>query len=150
MLGYFNAPEKTNETMTEDGWLKTGDVAYYDEQGYFYITDRIKELIKVRGYPVAPAELEALLLTNPHVKDTAVISRADELSGELPRAYVVLKEDETSQDVTEVQIQDWVKERVAPMKRLEGGVVFTNEIPKSASGKILRRILKDAESEAAA
>jgi acyl-CoA synthetase (AMP-forming)/AMP-acid ligase II len=142
MMGYLDQPDKTAECLSEKGWLRTGDVATYDEEGYFYITDRIKELIKVRGYPVAPAELEALLLTHEAVNDAAVIQVPDEASGELPRAYVVLKEN--FKDVATPQnIYDWIKERVAPFKRLDGGVEFIDSIPKSASGKILRRILRD-------
>lgn len=142
-MGYLDEPEKTAECLSSKGWLKTGDVAYYDEDGYFFITDRIKEMIKVRGYQVAPAELEALLLTHPSIRDAAVIPVQDEECGELPRAYVVLKNDVLSQTThpNENDIKEWVKERVAPMKRLDGGVIFTNEIPKSASGKILRRLL---------
>jgi len=148
MMGYLNDPEKTQECLSQNGWLRTGDVAHYDEDGFIYITDRVKELIKVRGYQVAPAELEALLLTNDHVADVAVIQVPDEDSGELPRAYIVLNEkppqgEKDTDNVTEEDIQNWVKERVAPYKRLEGGVVFTDVIPKSASGKILRRILRD-------
>ena len=108
----------------------------------FYITDRLKELIKVRGYPVAPAELEALILTHEGVSDVAVIQIPDEVSGELPRAYVVLKEDFVGK-TSEADIVKFVKERVAAYKRLDGGVEFTDVIPKSASGKILRRILRD-------
>ena len=108
----------------------------------FYITDRLKELIKVRGYPVAPAELEALILTHQAVSDVAVIPVPDEASGELPRAYVVLKDDSVGK-TTEAEIVEFVKERVAAFKRLDGGVEFTDVIPKSASGKILRRILRD-------
>ena len=141
MLGYLDAPDKTAECLSRGGWLRTGDVSHYDEDGFFYITDRLKELIKVRGYAVAPAELEALLLTHPSVQDAAVIQIADEGSGELPRAYVVLKDGMT--DVVEGDIQAWVKERVAPYKRLDGGVVFTDTIPKSPSGKILRRLIRD-------
>lgn len=141
MLGYLDAPEKTAECLTSDGWLKTGDLAKYDGDGFFYITDRLKELIKVRGYQVAPAELEALLLTNPHIKDAAVIPVPDAQSGELPRAYVTMETDEASQKVTEEDVKAWVKERVMPAKRLEGGVVFIEQVPKSASGKILRRLL---------
>ena len=147
MLGYLDDPDKTAECLSPDsGWLRTGDVAMYDEDGHVYVTDRLKELIKVRGYAVAPAELEALLLTNDSVQDVAVIQIPDEQSGELPRAYVVLKENEdgsTSPD----DIAAWVKERVAPYKRLDGGVVFTDAIPKSPSGKILRRLLRDALAE---
>jgi len=143
MMGYLNDPDKTAECLSSDGWLRTGDVAKYDEEGFFYITDRIKELIKVRGYQVAPAELEALLLTHPHLSDAAVIPVEDEQSGQLPRAYVTLKDNVMSSDVTEEDIKEWVKERVAPFKRLEGGIKFVDKVPKSASGKILRRILVD-------
>lgn len=143
MKGYLNDPDKTSECLSSDGWLQTGDVAKYDEDGFFYLTDRIKELIKVRAFQVPPAELEALLLTHPNIRDAAVIPIDDEESGELPRAYVTLKEDDISQHVTESEVQSWVKERVAPYKRLEGGVEFIDVVPKSASGKILRRILKD-------
>jgi 4-coumarate--CoA ligase len=137
-------PDKTAECLSKSGWLRTGDVAYYDEEGFFYITDRIKELIKVRGYPVAPAELEALLLTHDLINDAAVIQRPDDASGELPRAYIVLKESGKETEETKTEIYEWVKERVAPYKRLDGGLVFTDTIPKSASGKILRRLLRDA------
>lgn len=142
--GYLDDPDKTAECLSESGWLRTGDVAYYDEDGFFYITDRIKELIKVRGYPVAPAELEALLLTHDLVNDVAVIPKPDDEHGELPRAYVVLKDSTSENDETREQIYEWVKERVAPYKRIDGGLVFTDNIPKSASGKILRRLLRDA------
>jgi 4-coumarate--CoA ligase len=140
MMGYIDEPEKTKECLSESGWLRTGDIAHYDEEGYFFITDRIKELIKTRGFQVAPAELELLLLTNEAIQDVAVIPFPDDASGELPRAYVVLK---PGVSVTEDQIKDWIKPLVAPFKRLEGGVVFTDSIPKSATGKILRRVLRD-------
>jgi 4-coumarate--CoA ligase len=150
MMGYYEDIDKTAECMSDSGWLRTGDVAHYDDDGYFYITDRIKEIIKVNGLQVAPAELESLLLTHPKVADVAVISIPDEQCGELPRAYIVLKEPirnagspHESSLIYEKEIYDWVKERVAPYKRLKGGIVFTSTIPKSASGKILRRILKD-------
>eukprot|EP01083_Nonionella_stella_P027091 74522_1 len=143
MMGYLNDAEKTAECLGDDGWLRTGDVVHYDEDGFFFITDRIKELIKVRGYQVAPAELEALLLTHPNISDAAVIPVDDEESGELPRAYVTLKSDDLSQKVTDNDVKEWVKDKVAPFKRLEGGVEFVDQVPKSASGKILRRLLKD-------
>jgi 4-coumarate--CoA ligase len=101
----------------------------------------------VRGYQVAPAELEALLLTHDLVADAAVIQVEDEASGELPRAYIVLKNNKDDDVVEEEKIRndiyEWVKQRVAPYKRLDGGIAFTDAIPKSASGKILRRILRD-------
>lgn len=143
MLGYVDDPEKTAECLSESRWLHTGDVAYYDEDGFFYITDRIKELIKVRGYPVAPAELEALLLTHEAIADAAVVQAHDDHSGEVPRAYVVLNDSEAAKRLTEQDVYEWVKERVAAYKRLDGGVEFTDVIPKSASGKILRRLLRD-------
>jgi acyl-CoA synthetase (AMP-forming)/AMP-acid ligase II len=139
MLGYLDEPEKTRECLSKSGWLRTGDVAHYDEDGFFYITDRLKELIKVRGYQVAPAELESLLLTHDHVDDAAVIQVPCEKSGELPRAYVVMK---PGTETTEMDLYEWVKMRTAAFKRLDGGVYFTDVIPKSASGKILRRVLR--------
>mmetsp|Transcript_10763 Transcript_10763/g.15983 ORF Transcript_10763/g.15983 Transcript_10763/m.15983 type:complete len:593 (-) Transcript_10763:110-1888(-) len=147
MMGYLNDTEKTEECLSDGGWLRTGDLAYYDEDGYFYITDRIKEMIKVRAFQVAPAELEELILNNEHVQDVAIVQIPDEESGELPRAYVVLKPSADLKEVTEEYLKDWVKERVSPYKRIEGGVVFTDAIPKSASGKILRRVLRDQVKE---
>ncbi|XP_065902859.1 probable 4-coumarate--CoA ligase 3 isoform X2 [Dysidea avara] len=137
MRGYLNNPEATKATI-KDGWLHTGDFGYYDENGHFYITDRLKELIKVKGLQVAPAELEALLLQHPHISDVAVIGVDDERSGELPRAFVVRSSDELS----EQEVEDFVKGQVAEHKQLKGGVKFIKEIPKSPSGKILRRLLK--------
>lgn len=150
MMGYLDDHDKTAECLSQGGWLRTGDVAYYDDDGYIYITDRIKELIKVRGYQVAPAELEALLLTHDCVMDVAVIPMPDEASGELPRAYLVLKEGtvkDGKEEETKTAIYEWVKEQVAPYKRLDGGIMLTDAIPKSASGKILRRLLRDALKE---
>jgi len=150
MLGYLDEPDKTAECLSKSGWLRTGDVAYYDEDDYFFIKDRCKELIKVRGFQVVPAELEGLLLTNDLVKDVAVIQISDEASGELPRAYIVLKEEPTTdgeEEVTKASIYEWVKVKVAPFKRLDGGIIFTDVIPKSASGKILRRLLRDQVKE---
>jgi acyl-CoA synthetase (AMP-forming)/AMP-acid ligase II len=148
MMGYLDDPDKTKECLSSSGWLRTGDVAYYDDDGFIYITDRIKELIKVRGFQVAPAELEELLLGHELVNDVAVIQIEDEESGELPRAYIVLKEDcEKPHEEAEKEIYEWVKDQVAPHKRLDGGIVFTDTIPKSASGKILRRLLRDELAE---
>jgi acyl-CoA synthetase (AMP-forming)/AMP-acid ligase II len=148
MMGYLDDPDKTAECLSKSGWLRTGDVAHYDEDGFIYVTDRIKELIKVNAYQVAPAELEELLLNHEMVKDVAVIQKPDEACGELPRAYIVLKENcEKAHEEMEKEIYDWVKERVVPYKRLDGGIVFIEEVPKSASGKILRRILRDELAE---
>ena len=139
MLGYLNNPEATMECLDSyTGWMKTGDLAHYDSDGFFYITDRIKELIKVKGMQVAPAELEALLLTHEAVQDVVVTGVEDEEYGQLPKASIVLK---PGVDVSENDMKEWVKERVAPYKQLGGGVAFIDAVPKSASGKILRRMV---------
>ncbi|PGG95599.1 hypothetical protein AJ79_09958 [Helicocarpus griseus UAMH5409] len=139
MKGYWNKPEATKETLTGDGWLKTGDIGYVNDEGKFFIVDRKKELIKVKGNQVAPAELEGLLLEHPAVADAAVIgvTKNDE---EYPRAYITLKAGQTA---TAADITNFVKEKVTPTKRITGGVVFINDIPKNPSGKILRRLLRD-------
>jgi acyl-CoA synthetase (AMP-forming)/AMP-acid ligase II len=136
MRGYLNDPAATDASLS-DGWLRTGDVVVADEDGWFTVIDRAKELIKVKGYQVAPAELEALLLTHPGVADCCVIGIPDEESGEVPKAFVVLTRD-TSHD----EILAHVRERVAPYKRLRA-VESIDQIPKSPSGKILRRVLAD-------
>ncbi|KAJ3105153.1 putative fatty-acid--CoA ligase FadD10 [Phlyctochytrium planicorne] len=143
MKGYHKNEAATTSTITSDGWLKTGDVAVVDSKGIYYIVDRIKELIKYKGFQVAPAELEAYLLSHPAVADCAVIPRPDEAAGELPRAYVVLK---PQVKCTEADLQKFIEGKVAPHKRLRGGVEFIDVIPKSPSGKILRRVLRDMDA----
>ncbi len=150
---YLNNPAATEDCKTADGWFKTGDVGIYVErEGYrqIFIVDRKKELIKYKGFQVAPAELESLLLTHPSVADAACTSVYDkEQATELPRGYVVPREgvlDAQSQAAREQfarEIVQWVGQRVANHKKLRGGVVVLEEIPKSPSGKILRRILRD-------
>jgi acyl-coenzyme A synthetase/AMP-(fatty) acid ligase len=115
-----------------------------DEDGFFFIVDRTKELIKYKGLQVAPAELEALLVTHPAVLDAAVVRKADEEAGEVPKAFIVLKPDETSRATKAEAVMDWVAERVAPHKRIRH-LEFIDQIPKSASGKILRRVLMDRD-----
>lgn len=124
MKGYWNKPEATKETLTPDGWLKTGDIAYVDDEGKFYIVDRKKELIKVKGNQVAPAELEALLLEHPAVADAAVIGVPTPEGDESPRAYVVLQPDEKSKATKPDDIAAFVMKNVARHKRLTGGVRF--------------------------
>jgi acyl-CoA synthetase (AMP-forming)/AMP-acid ligase II len=136
MAGYLHDPEATAHALTEDGWLRTGDVGRI-EQGALFIVDRVKELIKYKGYQVPPAELEALLLTHPAVSDAAVVAMPDELGGEAPKAYVVLRA-----PVDPEELMAWVATRVAPYKKIRA-VDVVDEIPKSPSGKILRRILRD-------
>lgn len=135
MVGYWNNADATNATIDNDGWLHSGDIGYVDEEGYLYVVDRVKELIKYNAYQVAPAELEAILVTHPMVADCAVIPFPDEEAGEVPKAFVVKRG-----DVTEQELMDFVAARVAPYKKIRM-VEFIDQIPKSASGKILRRIL---------
>jgi acyl-CoA synthetase (AMP-forming)/AMP-acid ligase II len=139
MQGYLNNPEATAATLDEDGWLHTGDIGHFDEEGFYFIVDRLKELIKYRGYQVAPAELEALLLTHPSIADAAVVGIPDEHTGENPKAFVV-----RSGPVSEADIIEYIAARVAPYKKIRA-VEFIEAIPKSPSGKILRRLLKDRQ-----
>lgn len=140
MLGYYRNEQANRETFTSDGWLKSGDLGYYDEQGYFYIIDRLKELIKYKGYQVAPAELEAILINHPKIADVGVVGLPDELVGERPLAFVVKKSDV---NITEKEVQKYVADIVSPQKRLTGGVIFVDSIPKNQTGKILRRELRE-------
>ncbi len=143
MKGYLNNPEATRITITPEGWLRTGDIGYVDADGYLFVVDRLKELIKYKGMQVAPAELEALLLTHPQVADAAVIGSPDEEAGEVPKAFVVLKG-----TVTPEALMAFVAERVAPHKKIRK-LEVVEQIPKSPSGKILRRLLIDKERAAA-
>ena len=138
MKGYLNDPKSTDETI-KDGWLYSGDIAYYDDLNRFYIVDRLKELIKVKAFQVPPAELEDLLMSHPDVLDVGVIGIPDERSGEIPFAFIVKK----NSSLTEDNINKFVNERVVEYKRLAGGIRFVESIPKTASGKILRRNLRD-------
>ncbi|KAH8717840.1 Acyl-CoA ligase azaF [Beauveria bassiana] len=141
MLGYWRNEKATRETLDDEGWLRTGDVAVYNEQGMLWIVDRKKELIKVNGLQVAPAELESLLLENEHVADAAVVGI--ELDHEeFPRAYVQIQ-DASKGKVQPRDIQDWLAARVAKHKRLAGGVSFVDAVPKLASGKIVRKLLRE-------
>ncbi len=141
MKGYFNKPEATSMCMTPDGWFKTGDVAVMDELGWFTIVDRVKELIKYKGLQVAPAELEAILLSHPDIVDAAVIPVPDDEAGEIPKAFVVVRE-----PLTVDAVMKFVAERVSPYKKVRQ-VEFVEVIPKSASGKILRRLLVERERQ---
>jgi acyl-CoA synthetase (AMP-forming)/AMP-acid ligase II len=139
MQGYLNRPDATAAMIDAEGWLRTGDIGYADADGYFYVVDRIKELIKYKGYQVAPAELEAVLLAHPVIADAVVIPSANEEAGEIPKAFVVRRG-----EVTAEEIMAFVAERVAPYKKVRA-VEFTDQIPKAASGKLLRRVLIEAE-----
>ncbi|ESN97366.1 hypothetical protein HELRODRAFT_102106 [Helobdella robusta] len=140
MKGYYKNDADNEQTFTKDGWLRTGDIGSVDEKDFVYLFDRSKELIKVKGFQVAPAELESILLSHPLVADTAVIGVPDDQLGEKPRAYVVLKKTDS---VKAQELVQFVEGKVAAFKRLTGGVEFVQEIPKSQTGKILRRVLKE-------
>ena len=139
MKGYLNNPEATAKTVDADGWLRTGDIGIVDAHGDLTVVDRLKELIKVKGFQVAPAELESLLLKHPRIADVAVIPVPDEESGEVPKAVVVAKEPLTANEVVEFLLP-----HVAHYKRIRH-VEFVDAIPKSPSGKILRRLLVEKE-----
>lgn len=147
--GYLNNEAGTKNALTEDNYFKTGDVGFQDVNGNFYITDRVKELIKYKGFQVPPAELEGLLASHPDIDDVAVIGIYDDSQAtEVPRAYITPKKGVEAGKATEKRIVDWLATKVANHKKLRGGVRFIDEVPKSVSGKILRRVLKlQAEEE---
>jgi 4-coumarate--CoA ligase len=138
MKGYLNNEQATAATITDDGWLRTGDIGHVDEEDHVFVVDRLKELIKYKGFQVPPAELEALLLTHPAVADAAVVGLPDEEAGEIPAAYVVLRQ---GADATAEEIMEYVAREVAHYKQIRR-LEFIDAVPKSASGKILRRELK--------
>ncbi|KAK7381006.1 hypothetical protein VNO78_33529 [Psophocarpus tetragonolobus] len=137
MKGYAGDPEATSATLV-NGWLRTGDLCYFDNEGYLYVIDRLKELIKYKGYQVAPAELEELLLSHPEIGDAAVIPYPDELAGQIPMAFVVRQ---PQSSLTAAEIMDFVAKRVTPYKKIRR-VAFIDSIPKNAAGKILRKDLR--------
>jgi acyl-CoA synthetase (AMP-forming)/AMP-acid ligase II len=146
MKGYFGLPEETDTMIDADGWLHTGDIARVDDDGWWFIVDRAKELIKYKGYQVAPAELEAVLLTSPDVADAAVIGVYDERGDEVPKAFVVRA---PGSGATEDDVLAYAAEHTAPYKRVRR-VEFIDAVPKAASGKILRRELRAKEKAAGA
>ncbi|KAK4884446.1 hypothetical protein RN001_000717 [Aquatica leii] len=138
MKGYFNNPTETKNSIDSDGFYCTGDIGYYDENKNFYIVDRLKELIKYKGFQVSPVEVENLLLKHPSVKDCGVIGIPDDRCGQLPSALVVRK---PNSDVTEEELIKFVAEKISIHKQLHGGVRFVQELPRTPSGKIIRREL---------
>ena len=144
-LGYHKKPDATAGCLEKDGWFRTGDVGYVNESGNLYITDRVKELIKYKGFQVPPAELEGYLVDNEMVEDVAVVGvESEELGTEVPRAYVVRKGGMSAvRRGDEEKIASWLAAKVANHKKLRGGVKFVDAVPKSATGKILRRLLKE-------
>ncbi|XP_057787558.1 4-coumarate--CoA ligase CCL1-like [Salvia miltiorrhiza] len=138
MKGYYNDPEATRRTIDEEGWLHTGDLGFVDDDEEVYIVDRLKELIKYKGFHIAPAELEALLVAHPSISEAAVVPMADEAAGEVPVAFVVRA---NAAYITELEIKRYIANQVAPYKRINR-VFFTDTIPKAPTGKILRKDLR--------
>ena len=167
MKGYCGNPGATAAMIDSNNWLHTGDIGYYDEEDFFYVVDRLKELVKYKGMQIAPSELEHVLLTHEEVADAAVIGIPDEFAGELPRAYVVKRSGSTVSELDLINFVDskpiineyyyqrieeitfWfmIAEQVASYKKLRGGVIFIDAIPKLLSGKILRRELRALSSK---
>ena len=141
MKGYWQKPDSTAETLPGEGWIRTGDLVQVDDEGYVTILDRMKEMIKYKGYQVAPAELEALLMEHPAVMDSAVIPKRDAEAGEVPKAFILLRPD---QKASVEELMRFVEERVAPYKKVRE-IEFVEAIPKTPSGKILRRELIEQE-----
>jgi long-chain acyl-CoA synthetase len=140
MKGYLNHPEDDKDIL-RDGWLYTGDLAFMDEEGYFHFVDRKKETIKYKGYTIAPAEIEAIIYEHPAVKECAVIGKSDTIAGEIPKAFVVLKE---GCNVTGEEIIEFCEKNISPYKKVRE-VEFISEIPKTTVGKVLRKLLKEKE-----
>ncbi|OMO65969.1 AMP-dependent synthetase/ligase [Corchorus olitorius] len=138
MKGYLNDPEATARTIDKDGWLHTGDIGYIDDDDELFIVDRLKELIKYKGFQVAPAELEAMLIAHPEIIDAAVVAMKDEVAGEVPVAFVVKSE---KSGITEDEIKQYISKQVVFYKRISR-VFFMESIPKAPSGKILRKELR--------
>nr|GMC50220.1 4-coumarate--CoA ligase-like 6 [Ipomoea batatas] len=138
MKGYLNNGEASKNAVDEDGWLHTGDIVYFDEDGYLYVHDRLKEMIKYKGFQIAPADLESVLMSHPHITDAAVTSASNEEVGEIPVAFVVKTE---GCGLSQAAVIDFVAKQVAPYKKVRK-VYFTKSIPKSAQGKILRKELR--------
>ncbi|MFC9458216.1 4-coumarate--CoA ligase family protein [Streptomyces sp. NPDC056983] len=140
MKGYLGRPEETAAMIDADGWLHTGDVGHTDGDGWLFVVDRVKELIKYKGFQVAPAELEALLLTHPGIADAAVVGVYDDDNNEVPKAFVVRAA--AAPDLTGDEVREYVAGRVAPYKKVRR-VEFVDAVPRAASGKILRRQLRE-------
>jgi acyl-coenzyme A synthetase/AMP-(fatty) acid ligase len=140
MLGYWNAPDSTADVV-RDGWYFSGDVARMDENGLYYIVDRRKEMIKYKGFPVAPAEVESVLLEHPAVRDCGVVGKKDDAAGEIPCAFIVLREGFPSTEKTQAEICGYVGERLTGYKQPRE-MRFVTAIPRNPSGKILRRELR--------
>lgn len=149
--GYHDNPEATNQALTAEGWFSTGDIGHQDVKGNVFITGRAKDLIKYKGFQIAPDELEQILLSHEAIADVSVVGiQEGKGKGEIPRAYIVLQASlplNWEQEAAE-RIIVWLDSKVAPYKRLRGGVQFVESIPRNASGKILRRVLREQDQKA--
>jgi acyl-CoA synthetase (AMP-forming)/AMP-acid ligase II len=141
MRGYLGRPEETRATIDAAGWMHTGDIAYVDDEGFIFIVDRLKELIKYKGYQIAPAQLEGVLLTHPAVADAVVVGVPDEEAGEVPKAFVALKASAAPDEILA-----FAAARLAPYERIRA-VEIVDAIPRAPSGKLLRRVLRDRERQ---
>jgi long-chain acyl-CoA synthetase len=139
--GYLNKPEATQASFDSEGWFRSGDVAYMDEDGYAYIVDRKKDMINVGGEKVFPSEVEDMMINHPKIKDIVIVGIPDEIKGEAPKAFIVLREGEA---LGYDEIRAYCKTRMAPYK-VPVAVEFMDEIPRLASGKALRRMLRDRQ-----
>jgi long-chain acyl-CoA synthetase len=139
MKGYYNLPEATKETLIDDGWLLTGDIARIDEDGYIYIVDRKKDMLLVRGINVYPREIEEALYTHPSITECAVIGVPDESKGEVPKAFIVVREGES---LTEQEVRGFCKQHLAAYK-IPKHFEFRPSLPKSATQKIMKRTLRE-------
>ena len=139
--GYLNKPEATKEAFDAEGWFHSGDVAYIDSEGYAYIVDRKKDMINVGGEKVFPSEVEDMMLSHAKIKDLVIVGIPDDLKGEAPKAFIVLREGISA---TQEEIRAYCKENMAPYK-VPVAVEFIEEVPRAASGKALRRLLRDKE-----
>ncbi|GAK00655.1 class I adenylate-forming enzyme family protein [Geomicrobium sp. JCM 19055] len=144
MQGYLNNPEETAIAL-RDGWLYTGDLGYVDDEGYVYIVDRKKDLILYKGYNVYPKELEEILYRHPEVATVAVVGVLHEINGEIPVAFVVLKNDQPTEPMKQA-LMGYVNDQVTPYKKIRE-VAFVKELPTSGAGKVLKRALRDRASE---
>ncbi|XP_046467339.1 luciferin 4-monooxygenase-like [Neodiprion pinetum] len=141
---YYNDPDATAATIDEEGWMQSGDLGYYDEDGEIFVVDRLKELIKYRGYHIYPVEVESVLLSHPGVKEVAVVGLPHPVDDEHPIAFVVRTESSlTGEEVTEQELIDLVATEMADSKRLRGGVKFLDNLPKTPSNNIRRGYVRD-------
>lgn len=147
--GYRNNPEATAQALTSEGWFRTGDIGHQDAKSNLFITGRAKDLIKYKGFQIAPDELEQILLSHEAVADVAVVGVQDKNQGEVPCAFIVLAPSLHSDGKQDAErLMTWMESKVAPYKRLRGGIRFVESIPRNASGKILRRVLREQEQTA--